>query len=82
MVSIFFCSFVAVYDCKFYNHLVIVTYFTGLFMSLTEASNHKQKSLEQHVKFLPWKYLLLFYTCTSQLDALVYQKKIAWSGWR
>ena len=77
-----FFSFVAVYDYKFYNHLVIVTYFAGSFTSLKEASKHKQGSLEQHVKFLPWKYPLLFYTCTSKLDALVYQKKIAWSGWR
>ena len=29
-------------------------------MSLTGASNQKQGSLEQHVKFLPWKYPLLF----------------------
>ena len=56
-----FCSyFVAVYDYKFYNHLVIVTYFAGSFTSLKEASKHKQGSLEQHVKFLPWKYPLLF----------------------
>ena len=72
-----FCSFIAVYDYNFYNHLVIVIYFTGSFMCLTEASNHKQGSLDQHVKFLPWKYPLLFYTCTSQLEAMVYQKKTA-----
>ena len=65
----------AVYEYKFYNHLVIVIYFAGSFMSMTEASNLEQVSLDHHVKFLPWIYPLSFYTCTSQLEAIVYQKK-------
>ena len=44
MVSIFFCSFVAVYDCKFYNHLVIVTYFTGLFVFDRSFKSQTRKS--------------------------------------
>ena len=67
-----FCSFMAVYDYKFYNPLV--TYFAGSFTSLTEASSHEQGSLDHHVKFLPWIYPVSFYTCTSQLEAMVYQK--------
>jgi hypothetical protein len=42
------------YDYKFIHHLVIVTYCTGSFTSVSGASNHKREKLGQCLECLPW----------------------------
>ena len=58
-----FCSFVAIYDYKFYNHLVIVIFYRFIFVFERSFKSRTRKPGATY-EMSTWKYLLLFYTCS------------------
>jgi hypothetical protein len=63
-------------NCHLFYRLIYV--FDGSFKSQTRKSGATVEISTMDISLYP----LSFYTCTSQLEATVYQKNIVKSGWR